>query len=144
MAQSLTSKINKLALTYSIAAIIDTAKQVQKEQADIAVWDAMSNEEKTEWFLDQCKKYNLTPLHYENSIYVKEFHAQHEPYFVAWLETCGTGHWHLEIGNSLYNIWPTASGIKGQEEQIKQVMRLRNAVEFSSNNRLGKLLKEGK
>jgi len=125
MAQTLTSKITKLAEIYSITAIIDTAKQVQKEQADIAVWDAMSADEKTEWFLNQLKKYNLTPFHVETAIYVKEFINSKEPYFIAWLENCGTGYWHIEIGNSLYNIWPTARGIKGQEEQIKQVMRLR-------------------
>jgi len=144
MAQTLKSKVSKLAQAYSITAIIDTAKQVQIEQADIAIWDAMSTDEKTEWFLNQCKKYNLTPLHFETAIYIKEFVNSKEPYFIAWLENCGTGYWHIEIGNSLSNIWPTSPGIKGQEEQIKQVMRLRQMQEYSSNNRLGKLLKEGK
>lgn len=125
MAQTLKSKITKLAQAYSINAIIDTAKQVQIEQTDIAIWDAMTDEEKTEWFLNQLTKYNLTPVHHENSIYVKEFKNINEPYFIAWLSTSGLGYWHIEIGNSLYNIWPTARGLKGIEEQIKQVMRLR-------------------
>lgn len=123
MAQSLKSKISKLAQAYSITAIIDTAKQVQIEQADIAVWDAMSNKEKTEWFLGQLTKYNLTPEYNKTSIHVKEFTSSKEPYFIAWMPV--SDEWHLEIGNTLYNIWPTARGIKGQEEQIKQIMRLR-------------------
>lgn len=141
MAQSLTSKISKLAQTYSITAIIDTAKQVQQEQADIAVWDAMSTDEKTEWFYNQCKKYSLTTTKFANQISVNELlcsgkHGGTKAYFCVFLphptdnfRGSDPSAWHLEIGSAYASpkhgtIWPTARGLKGKELQIQQVIRL--------------------
>lgn len=137
MAQTLTSKITKLAEIYSITAIIDTAKQVQIEQADIAVWDAMSTDEKIEWFYNQCKKYGLTTKQIHNRILVNELlhSSNRRAYFTVFLpsEKAFRGNdsnaWHLEIGGSYVGeenggIWDTARGLKGKELQIKQVMRL--------------------
>lgn len=134
MAQSLTSKISKLAQTYSITAIIDTAKQVQQEQADIALWDAMSTDEKTEWFYNQCSKYGFTTKQVGHQIKVIELpeigkHGGTRAYFTAFMPREQDTEWHMEIGSAYASskhgiIWPTASGLKGKEEQIKQVVRL--------------------
>jgi hypothetical protein len=134
MAQTLTSKITKLAEIYSITAIIDTAKQVQKEQADIAVWDAMSTDEKTEWFLNQCSKYNLTTEEIGHQIKVIELpeigkHGGTRAYFTAFMPREQDPEFHIEIGSAYASskhgtIWPTARGLKGKEFQIQQVIRL--------------------
>jgi len=154
MAQTLTSKITKLAEIYSINAIIDTAKQVQIEQADIAIWDAMSTDERKDWFLAQCSKYNLTTEEIGHQIKVVELpevgkHGGTRPYFTAFMPREQDPEFHMEIGSAYASpkhgtIWPTARGLKGKELQIKQVMRLHQMQEYNSNNRLGKLLKEGK
>ena len=133
MAQSLKSKISKLSQAYSITAIIDTAKEVQQEIADRAVWDAMSVDQKTEWFLAQCKKYNLTPDIDENSIYINELSPGKKAYFVVFLPRNDQG-WHLEIGGSYIDninggIWVTKPGLIGKERQIEQVIRLHNQGE---------------
>lgn len=141
MAQTLKSKISKLAQAYSITAIVDTAKEVQKELLDVALWDAMSTDEKTAWFFDQCKKYGLTTGQIHNQIYVNELpcsgaHRGHRAYFCVFLphETENfrggdSGAWHLEIGGAYIGsenggIWATAPGLKGKERQIAEVMRL--------------------
>ena len=119
---------------YSITAIIDTAKQVQQEIADKTIWDAMSLDQKTEWFLAQCKKHNLTPEINKESIYIKELKSGgQKAYFIAFLPRENSG-WHMEIGGSYYReknggLWSTASGIIGKEMQIEQVMRLHNQGE---------------
>jgi hypothetical protein len=132
MAQTLKSKVKKLSEAYSITAIIETAKEVQIEQADCAVWNAMSTEEKTKWFLAQCKKYNLTPDVTEQSIYIDELASAGErAYFIVFLPRNGQG-WHMEIGGSYDRkvnggTWSTSPGLKGKERQIAEVMKLHKA-----------------
>jgi len=138
MAQSLKSKVKKLSEAYSITAIIDTAREVQTEQADQTLWNAMSTDQKTAWFLDQCKKYNLTPDIDENSIYVKELSPGKKAYFVVFLPRqdswrgIETDAWKLEIGGSYIDnvnggIWATSTGLKGKERQIAEVIKLNKA-----------------
>ena len=143
MAQSLKSKVKKLTEAYSITAIIETAKEVQIEQADSALWDAMSVDQKTEWFYDQCKKYNLTWSQRGNQISVNELpcvgnHSGHRAYFCVFLPDDdawrGNGQegWHLEIGGAYIGrenggIWATSPGLKGKERQIAEVMKLNKA-----------------
>lgn len=133
MAQSLKSKISKLSQAYSITAIIDTAKEVQQEIADRAIWDAMSADQKTEWILSICRKYNLTPDQDETSIYINELPPGKNAYFVVFLPRKNQD-WHLEIGGSYIDgknggIWTTAPGLVGKERQIEQVLRLHNIGE---------------
>jgi hypothetical protein len=133
MVQSLKSKVKNLSQAYSITAIIETAKEVQKELYDRAIWDAMSTDQKTEWFLGQCKKYNLTPEIDERSIYVKELSPGKKAYFVVFLPR-DNQEWYLEIGGSYIDninggIWATSPGLKGKEQQIAQVIRLHNQGE---------------
>ena len=140
MAQTLKSKISKLAQAYSITAIIETAKEVQIEQADILAWDTLTIEEKTQWFLDQCAKYNLTTRTVDHQniprrICVDEFKSSDAAYFTVFLphpvwetENLPEG-WHLEIGGAYVGpnnggIWITHAGLKGKEKQIAEVMRL--------------------
>ena len=132
MAQSLKSKITQLSNAFNIDAIIDTANEIKTEIADQAVWEAMSADQKTEWFLGQCKKYNLTPEIEERSIYVKELSSNGErAYFIAFLPRKGVT-WHLEIGGS-YNhkvnggLWSPSPGLKGKERQIAEVIKLNKA-----------------
>ena len=143
MVQSLKSKVKKLTEAYSITAIIETAKEVQIEQADRALWDAMSTDQKTEWFYDQCKKYNLTTSQIGNQISINELpcvgkHSGHRAYFCVFLPDDGAWRgngqeaWHLEIGGAYVGrenggIWATSPGLKGKEIQIAEVMKLNKA-----------------
>lgn len=146
MAQSLKYKVRKLAEQFNITAIISTAKEVQADLADQAVWDAMTTEEKTQWFIDHCAKYNLTVTNhalnhnkYNNRLTVDQFghrNAHQHPYFTVFLPAnsawrgVDSDAWHLEIGSAYASpahgeIWITAPGLKGKERQIAEVMRLR-------------------
>lgn len=140
MAQSLKSKVKKLSEAYSITAIIDTARELQQELADEAIWLAMSTDQKTQWFLTQCKKYNLTAKVEEHRITVKELPCTNRAYFTVFLphedsfRGTESDAWHLEIGGSFASmknggIWPTNSGLIGKERQIEQVVRLHNQGE---------------
>ena len=60
MAQSLKLKVRKLAEQFNINAIISTAQEVQMDMADAAAWDALSNQQRLDWFNGQCAKYGLT------------------------------------------------------------------------------------
>jgi hypothetical protein len=140
MVQSLKSKVRKLSQAYSITAIIDTARELQQELADEAVWGALTTEQKTEWFLAQCKKYNLTTKQKHNQISVNELpsignHKGTQAYFCVFLpaENAFRGDssegWQLEIGGAYIGtnnggIWTTNQGLIGKERQIEQVMRL--------------------
>lgn len=133
MAQSLKSKISKLAQAYNISAIINTAQELQQEIADQAVWDALSADQKTAWFLGQCEKYNLTPQIEKQAIYVKELASNGQrAYFIVFLPRKGV-EWHMEIGGSYTNknggLWATSPGLIGKERQIEQVVRLHNQGE---------------
>ena len=143
MTQTLKSKIRKLSEAYSITAIIETAQEVRTEQADRAVWDAMTTDQKTQWFYDQCRKYNLTTELIHNQIRVNELpelgkHKGTRAYFTVFLpREEGVGHkkiseWRLEIGGSYVTknnggIWETAPGLKGKERQIAEVIKLNRA-----------------
>jgi hypothetical protein len=136
MAQTLKSKLNKLSQAYSITAIIETAKEIQTEQADKMIWDAMSTEEKTQWFLNQCARYNLTPEFIQDwRICVKELKEGTKAYFTVFLphkdafRGTESDAWHLEIGGAYIGdnnggIWTTHPGLKGKERQIAEVIRL--------------------
>jgi hypothetical protein len=140
MAQTLKSKITKLAQAYSITAIIETAKEVQVEQADIQNWEILSTDQKTDWFLNQCKLYGLTTRQRSNQIFIEELpeigkHQGSRAYFTVFLprnEKIGSNElsdWKLEIGGAYIEsinggIWSTHPGIKGKERQIAEVMRL--------------------
>ena len=142
MAQTLKSKIIKLAQAYSITAIIDTAKEVQIEKADTDAWAVLTTEEKTQWFMEQCAKYNLTTNQRSNQIIVNQLpeigkHGGSKAYFTVFLprnESIGKddlSDWKLEIGGSYIRdensgIWPTHPGLRGKEKQIAEVMRLHN------------------
>lgn len=145
MAQSLTQKINKLAEQFNIDAIIKTAQQVKADNEDTAQWNAMSTEEKTAWFMNQCAKYNLTTYQYSNQIKVNELqeiknHGGTKAYFTVFLprnEIIGSDElspWKLEIGGAYIGtnnggIWSTHPGLKGKEKQIAEVIRLHNLGE---------------
>ena len=140
MAQSLTQKIEKLAAQFNIDAIIKTAQQIKTDAEDKAQWLAMSTEEKTAWFLDQCAKYNLTTHQRSNQIIVDQLpeigkHGGNKAYFTVFLprnEKIGSDElsdWRLEIGGAYIGsnnggIWTTHPGINGKEKQIAEVMRL--------------------
>lgn len=142
MAQSLTQKINKLAEQFNIDAIIQTAQQVKLDREDTLAWDALTTEEKTQWFMDQCAKYNLTTYQISNQIKVNELpeigkHGGTKAYFTVFLprnESIGKddlSSWHMEIGGAYIRevnngIWATHSGLKGKEKQIAEVIRLHN------------------
>lgn len=145
MAQSLTQKLSKLADQYNIDAIIKTAQQIKTDAEDKAQWLAMSTEEKTKWFLDQCAKYNLTAefIGHKDShwrICVKELKEGNKAYFTVFLphedsyRGTGSDAWHLEIGGCYVGennggIWTTHPGLKGKEKQIAEVIRLHNQGE---------------
>ena len=146
MAQSLKSKISKLSNQYNIDSIIQTATEVRNELIDIKAWDNLSVDEKTEWFLKQCKKYNLTPnflVHNDivSRICVEELPCGKNAYFTVFLPRDdqfrrdeNDDGWHLEIGGSYIEennggIWYTHPGLKGKEKQIAEVMRLHNLGE---------------
>jgi hypothetical protein len=134
MAQSLKHKIRKLSDQYNIDSIIQTTKIIQKELKDEAVWDSMTDQEKTIWFLDVCQKLKLnTEIFSENNkpcrIIIKEFDDPNKAYFTVFFPRNGDP-WHLEIGGSFTNskrnggIWQTAKGKNAKIDQIQQVMRL--------------------
>lgn len=149
MAQSLKHKVRKLAEQFNISAIISTAKEVQADLADEANWDALTADQKTQWFLTQCAKYGLTVTNhsldhndYDNRLTVDQFkqpNSHQHPYFTVFLPADsawrGTGDdaWHMEIGSAYASpkhgeIWGTAKGLKGKEKQIAEVMRLRKEL----------------
>lgn len=133
MAQSLKNKIRKLSDQYNIDSIIQTSKIVQKELKDEAVWDSMTDQEKTMWFLDICQKLKLTTeIVSENDkpcrIVIKEFSQHDNAYFTVFFPRNGDP-WHLEIGGSFTTnknggIWQTARGKKAKIDQIEQVIKL--------------------
>ncbi len=141
MAQSLTNKVRKLAAIYNIDLIIQTAIDVRNALLDEQAWSNLTDDQKTNWFLDQCKKYNLTTSQHGHQIIVNELravgnHNGSKAYFTVFLpreEIIGSDElsdWRLEIGGA-YNdykinggFWTTAEGLKGKEQQIAEVMRL--------------------
>lgn len=145
MAQSLKSKVRKLAEQFNIEAIIKTAKEVQSDIKDEQDWNNMSNQEKLQWFYDQCKKYNLTTKQFSNQISINELpcvgtHNGTRAYFCVFLpkdmhpDGHRETHFHLEIGSAYASsehgeIWNTHPGKIGKEKQISEVIRL---------NKLGK------
>lgn len=145
MAQSLKSKVRKLAEQFNIDAIVKTAKEVQLDIQDEQAWDQLSNQEKLDWFYAQCKKYNLTTKQISNQISVIELpcvgkHHGTKAYFCVFLpksmheDGYREDEFHLEIGSAYASlkhgeIWTTSAGLKGKEKQIAEVIRL---------NKLGK------
>jgi hypothetical protein len=141
MAQSLKQKLIKLADQFNIDAIIQTAQEVKLEQTDTQAWQALTTDEKTDWFMQQCAKYNLSAKIVDSyRIIVKELPCGDNAYFTVFLprnETIGSdrlSQWKLEIGGSYFKdvnggIWSTAPGLKGKERQIAEVMRLHNLGE---------------
>lgn len=145
MAQSLKSKVRKLAEQFNIDAIINTAKEVQLDIQDEQAWDQLSNPQKLQWFYDQCSMHGLTTKHFSNQISIIELpavgkHNGTRAYFCVFLpkdmheDGMRETEFHLEIGSAYANakageIWPTAKGLKGKEKQIAEVIRL---------NKLGK------
>jgi len=146
MAQSLKSKIRKLSDQFNIDSIVETAVEVRNELLDEQVWNNMTAQQKTDWFYDQCAKYNLTTRQRSNQIIVNELpeigkHDGTRAYFTVFLpkELHEDGDreidWKLEIGGAYIDpkknggIWYTARGLKGKEQQIAEVMRLHNLGE---------------
>lgn len=145
MAQSMKSKIRKLAGQYNIDGIIQTAVEVRNELVDEQSWNNLTSQEKLDWFLNQCKKYNLTTKQFSNQISVNELpcvgqHNGTKAYFCLFLpkELHEDGNRetevHLEIGgayigNNNGGIWQTAPGLKGKEKQIAEVIRLHSLGE---------------
>jgi hypothetical protein len=139
MAQTLKNRIRGLSEKYNIDAIIKMAKEVKADVEDEQLWNAMSEQQKLDWFYAQCKKYGLTTEQFSNQIAVKELpcvgdHHGSRAYFCAFLPRSfhEEGHregFHLEIGSAYAspkhgNIWMTASGLKGKERQIAEVIKL--------------------
>lgn len=140
MAQSLTTKIEKLAAQFNIDAIIKTAQQVKVDTEDTKAWNALSTDQKTDWFLAQCSSYGLTTHQRSNQIKVDELpeigkHDGTKAYFTVFLprnESIGRDDlspWKLEIGGSYIRsenggIWSTHPGLRGKEKQIAEVIRL--------------------
>jgi hypothetical protein len=145
MAQSLTTKIEKLAAQFNIDAIIKTAQQVKADTEDTKIWEALTTEQKTAWFMAQCEQYGLTTTQRSNQIKVDQLpeigkHSGTKAYFTVFLprkEIIGSDElsdWKLEIGGSYIRdenggIWSTHPGLRGKEKQIAEVIRL---------NKLGK------
>ena len=145
MAQSLKSKVRKLAEQFNIDAIVNTAKEVQLDIQDEQSWNMLTNQEKLTWFYGQCAKHNLTTKQFSNQISVNELpavgkHKGTKAYFCVFLpkdmhpDGHRETHFHLEIGSAYANakageIWTTSAGLKGKEKQIAEVIRL---------NKLGK------
>ena len=145
MAQTLKSKIRKLAEQYNIEAIVKMSNEVRSDILDEQNWDAMSNTQKLQWFYDQCTKYNLTVKQFSNQLAINELpcvgqHRGTKAYFCVFLpkdmheDGDRDNEFHLEIGSAYANekfgeIWPTARGLIGKEKQIAEVIRL---------NKLGK------
>ena len=140
MAQTLNYKIRKLSQQYNIQAVVETAKQIQKDLEDEMLWNSLTTAQKTKWFKEQCAKYNLTTKQIRNQIKVNELpeigdHGGSRAYFTVFLprnEVIGSDElspWKLEIGGAYVKdknggIWMTARGLKGKEKQIKEVIRL--------------------
>jgi len=148
MAQSLTTKIEKLAAQFNIDAIIKTAQQVKADTEDTKVWEALTTEQKTAWFMAQCEQYGLTTTQQSNQIKVDQLpeigkHKETKAYFTVFLprklpfkivngrcyRSDELSDWKLEIGSSYKRdknggIWSTHPGLKGKEKQIAEVMRL--------------------
>jgi hypothetical protein len=145
MAQTLKNRIRVLADKFNIDAIITMAKEVKADIEDEQLWNAMSDQQKLDWFYAQCKKYKLTTSQRSNQISVKELpcvgdHGGSRAYFCVFLPQSlhEDGHREtelkLEIGSAYASpkhgyIWMTASGLKGKERQIAEVIKL---------NKLGK------
>lgn len=145
MAQSLKSKIRKLSDQYNIDSIVQTATEVRDEIVDEQSWNNLTSQEKLNWFLIQCKKYNLTTKQLSNQISVNELpcvgqHGGKKAYFCVFLpkdlheDGNRETEVHLEIGGSYIGnnnggIWTTSRGLKGKERQIAEVMRLHNLGE---------------
>ena len=145
MAQSLKLKVRKLAEQFNINAIITTAQEVQVDMADEAAWNAMSNQERLDWFKEQCAKYGLTIRQFSNQLSINEFkhkNSYEHPYFCVFLpqelhEDGGRKNFHLEIGSAYASakhgdIWSTHPGLKGKERQIAEVMRLRKEQQLEA------------
>ena len=144
MAQSLKLKVRKLAEQFNINAIISTAQEVQMDMADAAAWDALSNQERLDWFNGQCAKYGLTTKQFSNQLSIKEFKhplSYQHPYFCVFLpeelHEEGREHFKLEIGSAYASpahgdIWSTHPGLKGKEQQIAEVMRLRKLLQLEA------------
>ena len=141
MAQSLKHKVRKLAEQFNIAAIISTAQEVQVDMADEAAWNALTNQQRLDWFQAQCKFYNLTIEQFSNQLSINEFKlpkSYQHPYFCVFLpkELHEDGYredFHLEIGSAYAStahgdIWYTHPGLNGKEKQIAEVMRLRKEL----------------
>lgn len=145
MAQSLKLKVRKLAEQFNINAIISTAQEVQLDMADEAAWNALSNQQRLDWFLGQCKLYNLTICQLHNQLSIVEFkhkNSYQHPYFCVFLpkelhEEGRRDNFHLEIGSAYASpkhgdIWYTHPGLKGKEQQIAEVMRLRKLQQLDT------------
>ena len=151
MAQSIKTKIRTLTKVHNIDAIIQMAQEVKEEMLDEQDWDRMSNQEKLQWFYDQCALYGLTTSQYANQISVVDSqyanqisvvelpcvgnHDGSKAYFTVFLpkDMHEDGHreqvFHLEIGSAYANhkvgsIWYTSPGRLGKEKQIAEVIRL--------------------
>lgn len=140
MAQSIKTKIRTMTKVHNIDAIIQMAHEIKEEMLDEQDWNCMSNQQKLQWFYDQCAKYGLTTTQHSNKISVVELpevgnHNGSKAYFTVFLpkdmhEDGRREHeFHLEIGSAYANhkvgyIWPTAPGRKGKEKQIAEVIRL--------------------
>jgi hypothetical protein len=139
MAQTLKNRIRGLSDKYNIDAIIKMAKEVKADVEDEQLWNAMSEQQKVDWFYAQCKKYGLTTSQRSNQISVKELpcvgdHNGTRAYFCAFLSESvdpnqGRVEFHLEIGSAYASrkhgdIWMTATGLKGKERQIAEVIKL--------------------
>jgi hypothetical protein len=140
MAQTLKSKVRKLAEQFNIDAIVKAAKEVQFDIQDEQDWKRMSNDEKLKWFLEVCDKNNLTVKINGHQISVNELpvtgtHLGTKAYFCAFLPRENQNeNFHLEIGSAFASakhgeIWYTNPGKVGKEKQIAEVIRL---------NKLGK------
>jgi hypothetical protein len=133
MAQSIKTKIRTMTKVHNIDAIIQMAHEVKEEMLDEQDWDRMSNQEKLQWFYDQCAKYGLTTSQYAHQIAVDQLpcvgnHNGSKAYFCVFLPKDGDV-FKLEIGSAYANhkvgsIWYTSPGRLGKEKQIAEVIRL--------------------
>jgi hypothetical protein len=144
MAQSLKSKIRKLSDQFNINSIVESAIEVRNELIDEQAWNVLTEDQKLQWFYNQCKQYNLTTSQHGHQISVQELpcigkHRGSKAYFCAFLpeslhEDGSREGFHLEIGGAYITqnnggIWSTNRGLKGKEKQIAEVMRLHNLGE---------------
>lgn len=139
MAQSLKYKIRKLSDQFNIDSIVESAIEVRNELIDEQAWNVLTEDQKLQWFYNQCKQYNLTTSQHGHQISVTELpcvgkHSGSKAYFCAFLpeslhEDGRREGFHLEIGGAYITdnnggIWSTNRGLKGKEKQIAEVMRL--------------------